>query len=158
MDKFYQMDWKITAGIYGLLAIIATGMGMGVPIFTILLGFPAGWWIAAYCVRKYPKIESSIQRVLLFSAFTAAFTLFMMLVIWAPLLSKLWEADVKYEEIGIPLILYDPFWSFIGWEMLMIFISPFLQFLMSLLGINLYWMWWYAREQGVSPETTSAKL
>ena len=30
---------------------------------------------------------------------------------------------------GIPLILYDPRWSFIGWMVLMIIISPFLQLL-----------------------------
>jgi hypothetical protein len=40
-------------------------------------------------------------------------------------------------NFGIPLILYDPTASFIGWLALMIVISPFLQFLMALFGAHL---------------------
>ncbi len=35
-----KLGWAFT--IFSLLDIIATGMGMGVPFFNILLGFPLG--------------------------------------------------------------------------------------------------------------------
>lgn len=37
---------KIIVILYILIDIICVGVGMGVPIFCILLGFPLGWYIA----------------------------------------------------------------------------------------------------------------
>ena len=42
-----------------------------------------------------------------------------------------------HAPFSIPLILYDPSARFAGWLVLMIVISPFLQFLMTLLGAHL---------------------
>jgi len=44
-------------------------------------------------------------------------------------------------NFGIPLILYEPRASFIVWLILMIVISPFLQFLMTLFGAQLALLW-----------------
>ncbi|MDP2299123.1 MAG: hypothetical protein Q8M55_00240, partial [Actinomycetota bacterium] len=40
--------WRhhIAAIVIGLLNVFAIGLGMGVPIFAIGLGFPVGWWFA----------------------------------------------------------------------------------------------------------------
>ena len=50
----------------------------------------------------------------------------------------------------MPLILYEPLASFIAWLVLMIVISPFLQFLMTLFGSHLTLLWWLSRSGGVS--------
>jgi hypothetical protein len=39
----------------------------------------------------------------------------------------IWDPKADLANFGIPLILYDPKMSFIGWLILMIVISPFLQ-------------------------------
>jgi hypothetical protein len=39
------------------------------------------------------------------------------------------DSATDYENLGIPMILYEPKISFIGWLVLMIAISPFLQLL-----------------------------
>jgi len=45
--------------------------------------------------------------------------------------------------------LYEPAASFIGWLVLMIVISPFLQLLMTLFGSHLALLWWSRNEGGV---------
>ena len=44
--------------------------------------------------------------------------------------------------IGHPFILYDPKISFIGWLVLMMFISPFLQLLTTIFGSYLTLLRW----------------
>ncbi len=57
-----------------------------------------------------------------------------MLGVWGYFLLNLFKSGFDIINSGIPMILYDPFASFIGWMVLMIIISPFLQFLMAILG------------------------
>jgi len=134
MRKLFSLKigWGYT--IFSLLDIIATGMGMGVPFFNILLGFPVGWYIA----RRLSKDEMPTRRLmgksLLWSALTAGFTVILMLIIWAPTASMLFDTAADLANFGIPMILYEPRASFIGWLALMTLISPFLQFLMTLFG------------------------
>ena len=130
-----RLGWAFT--IFSLLDIIATCMGMGVPFFNILLGFPVGWVIA----RRFSKLEMPTKRLmiksLLWSALTAGFTVILMLVIWARTASMLFDPSADLANFGIPMILYEPRVSFIGWLVLMTLISPFLQFLMSVFGVHL---------------------
>jgi hypothetical protein len=54
----------------------------------------------------------------------------------------LFDRAADLANFGIPMILYEPRASFIGWLLLMIFVSPFLQFLMTLFGAHLaLWVW-----------------
>lgn len=147
MEKLYTINWKWAAIFFILAILFCTGIGMGVPFFNILLGLPLGWWAAARSLRQYPKTSQALSSILLISALASSFTLLLMLVIWAPSLGMLWDPQADLADFGIPLILYDPLWSFIGWQALMIFISPFLQFLMSLLGAYLQMLVWYSRKE-----------
>lgn len=144
MDKFFKTDWKIVAVIYILIALFCTGMGMGVPFFNILLGTLVGWWAAGGAVRLSLKARDVLRRILLISILTSGFTLLMMLIIWAPMFAMLWDANADFANFGIPMILYDPLWSFLGWQVLMIFISPFLQLLMSIFGGFVYLLCWHS--------------
>ncbi len=53
----------------------------------------------------------------------------------------LFDPSADLANFGIPLILFDPTASFVGWLALMIVISPFLQFLMTLFGAHSTWLW-----------------
>ena len=44
----------------------------------------------------------------------------------------LFDPMSDFQNFGHPFILYDPKISFIGWSILMIFISPFLQMLTTI--------------------------
>jgi hypothetical protein len=60
--------------------------------------------------------------------------LVIMAIIWLPALKWLFDSTGDLSNFGIPMILYSPRASFIGWIILMVLISPFLQFLMTLFG------------------------
>lgn len=130
------MNWKLGWIVitYVLLDGLATGAGMGVPIFNILFGFPVGWYLARR-LRLHGQLDRDLmQSILKWSALTAGVTLLMMLAIWAPTAVLLFDPSADLANFGIPMILFEPEASFIGWLILMILISPFLQFLMSIFG------------------------
>jgi hypothetical protein len=128
----YRIGWVFA--IYGFLLIICTGMGMGVPFFCILLGFPVGWYIARRVYNPSHAVKTMLKRVLMWAALTSGITLVIMAILWGASTSLLFEPGFDIANFGMPIILYEPMASFIGWMVLMIVISPFLQFLMTLFG------------------------
>ena len=144
MDKIFKVNWKIATVIYILAALFCTGMGMGAPFFNIALGALVGWWAAGRAERLSLKARDVLRRILLISGLTAGFTLLVMVTIWVPMFAMLWDANADLANFGIPMILYDPLWSFLGWQVLMIFISPFLQLLMSIFGGFMYLLYWHS--------------
>ena len=120
--------------IYALLDTIYVGLGMGVPFFTILFGFVVGWTIALRIGPEEQDIRVTLRKVLRCAALTSGFTLLLMAILWGRTIALLFDPAADLANFGIPMILYEPRASFIGWIVLMIFISPFLQFLMTVLG------------------------
>lgn len=102
---------------------------MGVPIFAILLGFVVGWVAPSVYKELVPQSRLSLRRSLFVALLISAFTMILMIAIWAPSIPKLWDPTFDLSNYGIPMILYEPQASFIGWMVLMIIISPLLQFL-----------------------------
>jgi len=133
------IKWKIgwILIIYDIFDVLATGMGMGVPFFNILLGLPAGAYIGWRIGYQNLHLKRTIKKILLSAALSAGVTLALMLVIWAPTAVKLFDPSADLANFGIPMILYEPWASFIGWQVLMILIAPFLQFLMTTFGAQL---------------------
>jgi hypothetical protein len=123
--------------MYVLLDIICAGFGMGVPFFCILFGLPVGWFIAKRISVHPYTFRQWLFKTLKRAALTSAFTVVIMLVVWMSSLLMLFDPTADLANYGIPLILYEPRASFIGWMVLMILISPFLQLLMTLLGSHL---------------------
>lgn len=78
----------------------------------------------------------ALGLVLRWAALTAAFTCALMVAVWGRAAGMLFDPAADLANFGIPLILYEPAASFIGWLVLMIVISPFLQFLMTLFGAH----------------------
>ncbi len=131
MWDIFKINKKRSFVIYIVLDTLFVGMGMGVPFFCILFGFPVGWYLAKKLELQKLQINDILSKILKYAALTSLITLAWMLIIWVPMITMLQNPSVNFADFGVPLILYDPKLSFIGWIILMIFISPFLQLLMT---------------------------
>jgi hypothetical protein len=115
-----------------LIDILCMGMGMGVPIFCILLGFPLGWYITKRVSVASEQLYQKYYKIFKYSLLTVIFTFMQMLVVWGRTIPMLFDRSSDFQNFGHPYILYDPKMSFIGWSILMIIVSPFLQLLTTI--------------------------
>jgi hypothetical protein len=122
-------------------------MGMGVPIFNILFGFVVGWYVARRIVLTTTELRDILRKVLVYAAIASGITALGMAVLWGSTVVLLYDPTADLANFGIPMILYEPRASFIGWLVLVIAISPFLQLLMILFGAHLTLLRWPPRVQ-----------
>lgn len=78
------------------------------------------------------SLRDIFKKVFIYAIITSIFTLIFMCIIWGSTIIMLFNPATDFKNLGIPLILYDPKISFIGWIVLMILISPFLQLLATI--------------------------
>jgi hypothetical protein len=123
--------------LFILMDVILIGMGMAVPFFCILMGIPLGWFLVLYVTAREKGIRDVMWRVLIYAATAAAITMVGMLILWLPLSKLLFDPGNDLATSGVPLILYKPRASLIGWLGLMIVVSPVLQLLTTLFGAYL---------------------
>jgi hypothetical protein len=123
--------------LYSVADTLLVGVGMGVPLLPILFGFPVGWYLGTHLVSDPRGFASALPRVLAWSALTSGLTFLEMVVIWGRTVPMLFDPTSDLANFGHPMILSSPKASFVGWLVLMILISPFLQFLMTVFGANL---------------------
>ena len=128
-----------------VLEVVSIGMGMGVPFFTILLGFPLGWFLPRFASTTTTLSPQYLATLLKKAITIASVTFVFMALIWLPSLSWLSASDRDIANFGIPMILFSPRASFIGWIVLMVLISPFLQLLMTLFGSICWTVLFYDR-------------
>jgi hypothetical protein len=114
------------------LEILCTGMGMGVPILNILLGFPIGWYITRQVSPTDEDYPHKLKTILKFAVLAATLTFVFMAILWGQTIPLLFDPGTDFENFGHPFILFDPKLSFIGWLVLMILISPFLRLLTTI--------------------------
>jgi hypothetical protein len=133
---------------YVALDVVAAGMGMGVPIFCILLGFPAGWYAMRVAAARLERERGPadvpppggvsvalLRQVSVYALVASGVTLFGMAVLWGAWgLAVLFDPATDYGRLGMPLLLFEPKASFIGWLVLMIVVSPVLQLLAMVFG------------------------
>lgn len=127
--RLFDLSKKSAFIIYVVLDTLFVGMGMGVPILNILFGFPVGWYLAKRLPNVQRNLKENLGDILKYSLYTSSVTFIWMLIIWGPISTMLLNPSADIVNFGIPMILYDPKISFIGWIILMVFISPFLQLL-----------------------------
>ena len=132
MKKILMLNIKTAVVLYILIDIICAGAGMGVPIFCILLGFPSGWYIARRATASTEELYQKYYKIFKFSLLAAIFTFILMLIVWGSSILINIGSPSDIQNFGHPYILYDPITSFIGWLILMIIISPFLQLLTAI--------------------------
>lgn len=129
MDRLMAITPKWAIALFVLLDVFSIGMGMGVPFFTIPLGVPVGWFSAR---RAAGLLPDAMRRCLRVALSTSAVTLVVLCAIWLPWAPAAWGTKADLLRTGIPMILYEPRASFIGWLVLMLVISPMLQALVTL--------------------------
>jgi prolipoprotein diacylglyceryltransferase len=132
MEELIKLDTKFAVILYMVIDIICVGAGMGIPIFCILLGFPLGWYIVKRISTSTEDSHLMYYKIFKLSLLASAFTFLLMVVIWGRTILMLFDTKSNFQNFGHPFILYDPKISFIGWSILMIFISPFLQLLTTI--------------------------
>jgi hypothetical protein len=132
MYKFYTLRYWVLIIISVLITAVLTGMGMGVPFFNILFGFVIGWYATKRAFLLYDDLKDRLSKIFIYCMFCAGITLIFMLGIWGSQIPMLFDPLSDFENYGHPMILYDPKFSFIGWLILMIVISPFLQLISSI--------------------------
>lgn len=137
MNWLWNIGLKKAFFIYTILDIFCVGLGMGVPFFSILLGFPVGWYLVKRMYSPDLDLRVLLTSIFNYAAITSGFTFLMMFFIWGMMIPMLWNPNADFVNFGIPMILYDPKASFVGWLLLMIVISPFLQFLATIFAANL---------------------
>ncbi|HII84324.1 MAG TPA: hypothetical protein HA271_05695 [Methanobacterium subterraneum] len=137
MNKFLKMNKKKILIIYIVLDMFFVGIGMGVPVFCIFFGFAVGWYLSERLNLHEKNLSNIFNQILKCAFYTSFFTFILMLVIWVPVSTMLFDPAADFANFGIPMILYDPKISFIGWIVLMIFISPFLQLLTTVFASNM---------------------
>jgi hypothetical protein len=134
MKRLLRLDSRLALALVIAVDVLCVGLGMGVPIFAILWGFPAGWYLSRHVlagrtISTTVDLAAAMRRAMSRNVWLAGATFAIMLVIWLPAVRLLFDPSVDISQFGTPLILYEPVASFIGWEVLMIVISPALQLL-----------------------------
>jgi len=142
VDRVLGLNTRVAFAIFVIVDLLCVGMGMGVPFFCILFGFLVGWYITKRETIATSNVKSILWRVFLYAIVTSTFTFVVMSVIWGSTIPMLFDPSADFQNFGHPFILYDPKVSFVGWLVLMILISPFLQLLTTIFGSYLTLLRW----------------
>ena len=132
MNKILGLKLGWLFFIYIIIDILCAGAGMGVPIFCILFGFLTGWGIIKILLLRTNDLNEILKISIKYGLITTLITFLLMLIIWGTAIILFFNQNYDLKNFGHPLILYDPKLSFIGWIVLMILISPFLQLLTTI--------------------------
>lgn len=126
---------------YGVAYLVAdtisVGAGMGVPIFAISLGFLVGWFLPRVVAPEGSSAPPTRMAMMKVALLASLYTFLLMLSLWGPTVPMLWDPQADLAIFGIPMTLYEPKASFIGWEVLMVAISLFLQLVAIVFGADL---------------------
>jgi hypothetical protein len=150
MSRILGLNRWAASAAYVVLDVLCVGAGMGVPIFCIALGFPVGWYVAARATRSTSDLGAVLKRTIVLGTLTSAVTFAFMALIWGNVSRMLLDPAADFANFGIPMILYEPKVSFVGWLVLMIFISPFLQLLTTLFASHVTLLVWLMRRARAS--------
>jgi hypothetical protein len=142
MDRILRLNTKTAFAVFVIVDLVCVGMGMGVPLACILFGFFVGWYIAKRATIATANVRDVFRGVFVQAIVTAAFTFVVMSLIWGRTIPMIFNPSADFQNFGHPFILYDPKLSFIGWLVLMILISPFLQLLTTIFGSYLTLLHW----------------
>ena len=141
MSILFSRKLLVPILLFLFLDLLAVGAGMGVPIFAILFGFVVGWFLPRVLADRAPDVRSLLRRCVVAALLTSAFTFLLMLLIWGPMARMLFDPAADIANFGIPMILYEPVASFIGWIVLMVVLSPFLQALAAAFASTVRLAW-----------------
>lgn len=141
MTPILTRRFLFPAVLFCFLDLVAVGAGMGIPVFAIFLGAVVGWFAPSILSSHALNLRRLLKMCLITACLTSGFTLVLMVIIWGPISRMLLDPAADFANFGIPLILFDPKASFIGWIVLMVVISPVLQLLATTFAsfVRLVW-------------------
>ena len=139
--KSFDQHWLGAFLAYVVMDGLLVATGMGVPVFCILFGFAVGWFTAMRARVHRTDLRAAMKLNLRYAAITAAVTFVLMAILWGRTLPGFLDPRIDRGAMGVPLILYEPRASYVGWLVLMIGVSPVLQFLATLFGSYLTFLW-----------------
>lgn len=145
LSKTFGQNWIGAFVAYAIMDLLCAGLGMGVPLFCILLGFSVGWFGAVRAWHFIPGHVGAMKRSLRYALLTSLATVVIGAVIWGRLVPLMFNPVIDPGNMGLPMLLYEPKASLIAWLVLMIFVSPFLQFLVTVLGSFLTFLFVFNR-------------
>lgn len=143
--RTFGQNWIGAFVAYAVIDALCAGLGIGVPFFCILLGFAVGWFGAMRAWHFVPGHVGAMKRSLRYALFTSLVTVVIEAAIWGRLVPMMFQSVINPGNMGLPLLLYEPKESLIAWLVLMIFISPLLQFLMTMFGSFLTFLFVFNR-------------
>jgi len=136
---------------YAVIDGLCAGLGMGVPFFCILLGFSVGWFGAVRAWHFVPGHVGAMKRSLRYALLTSLVTFAIMVAVWGRLVPLMFHPVINPGNMGLPLLLYEPKASLVGWLVLMTVVSPFLQFLMTAFGSYVTFLFLFHRRADGPP-------
>lgn len=142
------MIWKTSSILYIVADVLCFGAGMGVPIFCIMLGFPVGWVLAKRISKGDPSLENTLPRILRVALLTSLLTFGMCVLVWTPTLTWLFDPARDLATFGIPQLLFEPRASFVGWYVLMVILSPAIQFGVTV-TMTILTLWSHSRKRSM---------
>lgn len=138
--RTFGQHWLGLLVAYVLLDALLAAAGLGVPSFCIMLGIGVGWFGALRAEFFLREIGPAMQRVMRYAAITSGVTFLLMVVAWWRYVPPLLDPVIDPGSMGVPLILYDPRLSLIGWLFGMFLVGPLAQFLVTLAGAYVTFM------------------
>ena len=141
MSKITVRKFLFPIITFCFLDLLAVGMGMGIPVFAILFGFVVGWFAPSILSSNASNWRQLLKICLTAAYLTSCFTFLLMMIIWGPIARMLLDPSADLANFGIPMILFDPRASFIGWILLMIVVSPILQVLATAFASSMHLAW-----------------
>jgi len=145
-SRIYRLRPRTVVVSVVLADFLFVGMGMGIPILNIAFGFIVGWYLMRWISVGTREPGEMLRSLLKYSCISAGVTFLGMAVIWGWSVKMLFDPHADIVDFGIPMILFEPRMSLIGWLALMIVISPFLQLLTTVFAGDLTFLWLYRRE------------
>jgi hypothetical protein len=157
MPKYFRFSQRRTFLLFVVIDIVCIGCGMGIPVFNIIFGFIVGWYLVRWMLMTASDQRRNLFRLMRYSCMTALVTFAGMVVVWGWSIPLIFKSEADIVNFGIPLILFEPRASLIGWLILMIVISPFLQLLTTIFSGHLTLMFYDKKKetQDMESKTTT---
>lgn len=143
--KIFKLAYPKAFILYVIINILCTGAGMGIPIFNIGSGLLVGWYSVKRNLLDTKESNIILKKLMITGFITSMVTFIFMLIIWGWSISYLWGTSEEIKNFGIPMLLFQPQASLIGWLVLMIIISPFMQFLLTIFSGHLTLLFHYKK-------------
>ncbi len=116
--------------------LFLTGMGMGLPVFTIFWGVAAG--LAAILTTMREDLAALVKKTWFYAGILAGFTFITEVTLMTGPSIAIIRGKIDPANFGHPFILYDPLLSFWAFLFVEIIVAPVLEMLVAIATVFVY--------------------